>query len=266
MSPFSEEQQFVAHLARRAAEVALRHWGHVQGQRKPDGSLVTRADLEMEELLRTELGRAFPHDAILGEEQDTLNRLGPGRVWVLDPLDGTLNFCQGFDLWAVSIGLLEHGLPVRGVVYIPRLQRLYEAESGAGAALNGRPIVVSRESHAERNQLLGVSSKVHLRYFIDGPLHLRSTGAASINLVRVADGAFVGCFQESHHLWDIAAALAILRESGALVSDLTGAPVESLLSFPVRDLGPPLLAAAPAIHSQLLGLIRPRSHAAEAPE
>src|SRR5438045_2911367 len=132
-------------LADLAAEVAMEVYGRgFEVHRKPDLTPVTEADLRVERLIRDELARRAPGDAVLGEEGGLDGDASAGRTWVIDPIDGTKNFAAGIQLWATLIALLVGGEPVVGVASAPALGERYDAVRGGGARLTGEPIHVSK--------------------------------------------------------------------------------------------------------------------------
>jgi fructose-1,6-bisphosphatase/inositol monophosphatase family enzyme len=257
-SEVSGEVAAVAQMALAAGELALSLWDTASVERKPDGSPVTSADLRVEEFLREELGRAFPGDRMGGEEGGISEGGWDGRLWLLDPIDGTNNYVHHLPFWGVSVALVEDGVPRQGVLHVPVLQRTYAGERGQGAWLNGERLAPPDRASTDRNDLFGVASDAHLRYFIELPTKMRATGMAAINLAYVADGTFVGALEENWKVWDLPAAILLAREAGALVTDMAGRPFESFANLTMDRPGPAVLVAVPGLHQRLLRSITRR--------
>src|SRR5437870_5469346 len=145
--PLHADLALAKDLADLAAEVAMEVYGReFEVHRKPDLTPVTEADLRVERLIREELARRAPGDAVLGEEGGLEGDAAAGRTWVIDPIDGTKNFAAGIQVWATLIALMVGGDPVVGVASAPALGERYDAVRGGGARLNGEPIHVSKVS------------------------------------------------------------------------------------------------------------------------
>jgi myo-inositol-1(or 4)-monophosphatase len=223
----------VAERAAIAAGALLRNaYGRVEAREKRPGDLVTDADLASQRLIASILSDAFPDHTLLAEEEGV--RPDPSRAWrwVVDPLDGTINFAHGFPFWSVSIALEHAGRLVVGVVHNPLTGEMYSAASGSGATRNGLPISVS---HVER---LGASliatamptefeadverQLAYFRRFSTGTHSVRRTGSSALNLALVAAGGFDACYATLMYPWDAAAGVVLVREAGGRVTDLSG--------------------------------------------
>ena len=198
----AERERLASDLALRGGRLALEYFHRAHVSSKPDGSLVADADLAIQERLAAEIARAFPDDAIIGEEAGLST--GPRHAlyrWVLDPVDGTNNFARGCPASPVSIGVLRNGQPFAGAVYDPITRWLFAACAGRGAWLNDRPLRTSPAplsagsliavrtpfedgSAAVRRGLAGASSPAPLR--LDGPAAvLRRDGRARYGLTTI---------------------------------------------------------------------------------
>lgn len=191
--------------------------------------LVTELDRRSEQLIRSEIGRQFPDHAFYAEEG------GGSRdgefVWYVDPIDGTTNFVHGLPGFSVSVGLAFRGRPVAGAVYDPVGGELFSASLGGGATCNGRPVKVSTETDLGR-ALLGTGippiqpSKDYAMASIQAVAprvrNLRNIGSAALHLCYVAAGRLNGFWEPALNAWDVAAAVAILREAGGRATGLDG--------------------------------------------
>ncbi len=199
--------------------------------------LVTDADRKSEEFIREEIAKQFPSDFILGEEGSLDCELIPkGRVWIVDPLDGTVNYAHHLPLYSVSIALVEDYKLKFGAVFIPEIDELYWAERGEGAYLNGEKISVSSRDKLSQSLLAtGFPYDKHFSKrdnlenfgaFIKRARGVRRMGVASIDLCFVAAGRLDGFWEEKLKPGEVAAGTLIVREAGGIVSDFYGNPFD----------------------------------------
>lgn len=198
---------------RECGTIALQHYRSADARRKPDRSFVTAADEEIERVLRGYLMAAYPDHGIVGEEGRNLNP-DAEYVWALDPIDGTGAFVNGLPIWGISIGLLRRGEPVLGCFYMPVLDEMYSAALDGPAEFNDEPIEVLHENLLDSEAYMCVPSNAHRRYTIDYPGKTRSFGSMAAYVIYTARGSAVGALIGTPKVWDIAAALAILRRAG----------------------------------------------------
>jgi myo-inositol-1(or 4)-monophosphatase len=248
-------------LAERAGEMALSMRpdpGSAHAQMKGPQDWVTEADGAVERFLSDELAAAFPDDGFQGEEGG-ISRGGSLR-WVVDPIDGTSNFARGAARFCVSIACLEGDTPLIGVIAAPALRETLWAWRGGGAWLNGDRVRAADTQDVKQAIMeVGWSRrrpnadyiKICERVLADGA-GLRHGGSGALGLADVAVGRLDGYAELHINLWDVAAALVILRESGARVSEF--------LSGDGAMTGNAIVACAPAlagIWSDLPGLPAP---------
>jgi myo-inositol-1(or 4)-monophosphatase len=241
---FEAAQEVVA----EAAALAMRMRpppGGPTGSQKGAQDWLTEADGAVERLIAERIGQLFPEDGFEGEEGGRA-RAGTLR-WVVDPIDGTANFARGRSRWCVSLGLLDGDRPLAGVLSAPALGEVFAGRIGGGAFLNDRPIRASPVSEMAQAMVeVGWSPRATREEFLrrmDRVMALgampRSGGSGALALADVACGRLEGYFEPWINLWDVAGALPILAEAGAVVSAF------------LRDgglAGPaPILAAAPGV-------------------
>lgn len=258
-----EERQSVAlTLALQAGEMMLkaRQSGEFSQTYKDHKELVTSADKEIDDFLCRELSSAFPEDKILSEENDTdsENAEKVKGLWILDPIDGTVNFAHGQPHVAVSIGFYSKGTPQIGVVHSPFLQETFTAIKGKGAFLNQKPIKVSGLNQL-RPALIATGfpyDKSQLGHLVDRLAailpecqDLRRCGSAALDICHVANGSLDG-YYESLSLWDFAAAVLIAEEAGAKLSHLYPSEFASFY-LDTRD----WVITTPTIHDELTQLL-----------
>ena len=248
---YERELEFAHSLADRAAEIAMGFYeGGFEVRRKPDSTPVTEADLAVEAMVRDRLAEEFPADAVLGEEHG--RRGSGGRVWVVDPIDGTKNFAAGIQIWGTLLALVVDDEPVVGVVGAPAIGERYGAAAGAGATLNGEPIhAASRSSLEEALVSLGGLGDWRTGPHAAGFDALTSAAARTRGFgdfwghTLVARGAADVMIEESLRTWDWAALAVIVREAGGRMTRLDGSPLSD---------GGSVLTTNGVLHDRVLAL------------
>jgi fructose-1,6-bisphosphatase/inositol monophosphatase family enzyme len=233
---------------------------------KSEHDVVTEVDHLSEDLIIGAIRAAFPTDSLLAEESGESTAPGEsadksvGRVWVIDPLDGTINYANGIPFFCVSIALLEAGQPVVGVVHDPVRGETFAASAEGRAMLDGLPIEASQKDRLSDfvvSVSLAGSPVARARNVREAIRVSRSMGSAALALAYVANGRFDAFVQKGGlSSWDIAAAGLIAQRAGATVTDLGGGPWFEAARKP-RSIG--VLAAPPGQHAELLGLLTRRS-------
>lgn len=196
------------------------HTGQNSGSLKGDLTLVTEADRAADQMIQKFINEEYPGDGILSEENSTIFP-ETDHAWVVDPLDGTVNFSHNLLYWGVSIAHLENGMPQDGAVYFPLLDELYTASLGKGAALNGSPLTLVDEIE-DLFPVFVHCSRMHQRYEIRTRYTKRSLGAAAYHICLVAKSAAALALESTPRIWDIAAGWLIVQEAGGSIQTLTG--------------------------------------------
>ena len=246
-----------------AGKVALRVPGHrAKSWEKPDGAgLVTEADLAVNDRLAEILRPARPDYGWLSEEtEDDADRLSRGKVFIVDPIDGTRSFAEGSGTWAHALAVAEGGIVTAAVIYLPKLGKLYSAAAGKGAYLNGDPIKPSARAELEKADILAARPALDARHWRDGvapDFHRVYRPSLAYRMAMVAQGRFDGMvtFRPSWE-WDVAAGDLILREAGAEVTDRAGLALKFNNSHPAVN---GVLAAGSQVHSQLAAAVSVQS-------
>jgi len=219
--------------AREAARIQL---AHLEGElevdtKSSDVDIVTQVDHLCEARIREMLQEAYPQHVVLGEEQGQEGHAS--HRWIVDPLDGTVNYAHGFPFFCVSIALEVSGEVQVGVVYDGYRDELFTAVAGRGAALNGRPIRVSGETVAKRALLATgfayLPDTLHRNLEVFGRVlpqvqSIRRPGAAALDLCYLASGRLEGFWELGLNPWDVAAGNLVVREAGGTVTAADGAP------------------------------------------
>lgn len=260
MSLENDLAELAAHVAREAGELAAARRAEgvtLAATKSSIADIVTDADREVEALIRRRLADARPGDGFLGEESEPQ----PGEsgiTWVVDPIDGTVNYAYGIPAYAVSIAAVR-GTPVPGewqalaaAVFAPAIGELFTAARGDGAWLGGRRLAVTDETPA--GALLatgfGYDPATHdgdlavVRAVMPVARDLRRAGAASLDLAYVAAGRLDGYFERGLKPWDFAAGELLVREAGGVVSRADQDSVR-----------PMLIAAGTQVHERLRAIL-----------
>jgi len=253
----------VCEQAARAGGAALQDWEkRITVREKGPKDLVTEADFASQRAIRGVVLSAFPDHRFLGEEKDGADgeatesaATGDGAYrWIVDPLDGTLNYIRGMPSYAVSVALERSGKVLAGVVFDPLLGECFAAAVGRGAWLNGKRIRASCCTSVS-DALVAVSfsanvprDSVEVRRFVE-VLHacqaVRRSGSAALNLCYVASARLDAYFASSVQVWDVAAGVLVAKEAGAFLTSIVGR------DFDLRQ--PNLAVAATAeLHAGLL--------------
>ncbi len=259
MTLSAELQTLAVEIAREAGELARLRRSEgiaIAATKSALADIVTEADREVEMLIRGRLRDARPEDGFFGEETGA-ERGTSGITWVVDPIDGTVNYAYGIPAYAVSIAAVtgepdpEHWQAIVGVVFNPAGGELFHAVRGGGAFLDGQPIHVTAELPVAGALLgtgFGYDPATHAgdlaRVGRVMPLarDLRRIGAASLDLASVASGRLDGYFERGLQPWDHAAGALLVSEAGGVVGGMPG-------GRPGRDL---TVAAPPALFDALL--------------
>ena len=249
----------------------LDHYGKVERLTKRHAEAVTDADRASQRFIVSGLRRRFPEDGIVGEENETGDAITfdvrdpRGRVWVIDPIDGTNNFIAGMGAFGVCIGLMEEGMPVLGVVLDVTRDLVYSAAKGEGAWLGNRRLR-ALESPLDDSSMLMMTSNLldsagrcpawACRWIGQTNWKVRILGSAALEACQVAAGVAHGAVTMNGKLWDIAAPAAIVLESGAVITSPAG---ERIFPYNLRGYEGakvPFLAAGPNAQEALLREIR----------
>jgi myo-inositol-1(or 4)-monophosphatase len=251
----------VCEKAARAGGAILQDWvNRITIREKGPKDLVTEADFASQLAIRQIVLSAFPDHQFLGEECESTDNRATNEAdeeafrWIVDPLDGTLNYIRGMPSYCVSVALERSGELLAGVVFDPMLGECFKAAPGRGAFLNEKPIRASR-CKSLRDAMVAISlsanvprGSVEVSRFVEA-MHaaqtVRRMGSAALNLCYVGTGRLDAYFASSVHSWDVAAGVLIAREAGAVVTSISGT------AFDLRR--PNLAAAVTAeLHTELL--------------
>ena len=220
-------------------------------------NLVTEADHASEAAILSVIGKNFPDHQVLAEETGAHTRQSAYK-WIIDPIDGTINFAHGIPICCVAIAIEKNGEIIMSAVYAPILNELYFAEKGAGAFLNDKRIHVSEETSVLKSCLVTGFPYTYIN-MTNGPVEVfsrlvkkgipvRRLGSACIDLCWVASGRFDGFYEHKLEAWDSAAGFLIVEEAGGKVTDHDG---NKFSPYQHR-----IIATNGKIHDELLKVVR----------
>ncbi|WP_417486306.1 inositol monophosphatase family protein [Maricaulis sp.] len=237
LSPLLTVMTDVAARAGRSLNRDFRDIEHLQVSRKGPADFVSVADHKAEDIIYDRLSQARPGYGFLMEERGIVEGSDRSHRWIVDPLDGTLNFLHGMPHFAVSIALEREGELVAGVVYNPATDEMFHAEKGRGAWLADRRLRVAERKHFDEAVIstgtpyIGKPGQARflkeLHQIMPHCAGIRRMGSAALDLAWVAAGRYDGFWERNLKSWDIAAGIILVREAGGFVAEADGA--ENLL-------------------------------------
>ncbi len=202
----------------KASKILIRDFGEIeklQVSKKGPKDFVTNADVKVEKIILEELKKARPNYSILSEENGSEYNKDKNNTWIIDPIDGTINFLHGIPHFAISIALKSNNEIVSGLIFDPIKNEMFYAEKESGAFFNNHRIRVSKKNELD-NCLFATGGKV--KQEID--LNYRKSGSAALDMAYVASGRYDGYFQNNLNLWDIAAGIVIVKEAGGVINKI----------------------------------------------
>ena len=244
----------------KASRSLIRDFGeleNLQVSSKGPGDFVSSADKRTEKTIIEELQKAHPEYGIITEETGIINKSNIKNRWIIDPIDGTMNFLNGIPQFAISIAYEENNEIICGVIFNPITNEMFCAEKGNGAYLNNSRIRVSNKKKLKDALLVTggpkgaskIKNKIYSEYInvSNNVSNVRKFGSAALDMAYVACGRFDGYWQRELNYWDIAAGVIILREAGGFIDFF-----EDDISFPLKK---NVLASNSNIHQELKELI-----------
>jgi myo-inositol-1(or 4)-monophosphatase len=201
----------------KASKVLIRDFGELeklQVSKKGPTDFVSNADIKAEKIIIEELKKARPNYSIISEENGIEKNKDKSNTWIIDPIDGTINFLHGIPHFAISIALQFNNEIVSGLIFDPIKNELFYAEKNNGAFFNNQRIRVSKKNNI--NECLFAIGKIKN----EPDLIYRRSGCAALDMAYVASGRYDGYFQNNLNLWDIAAGIIIIKEAGGIINDI----------------------------------------------
>ena len=202
----------------KASKVLIRDFGEIeklQVSAKGPGDFVSAADKRSEKIIIEEIIKAHPDHGILSEESGIINKDNQNNRWIIDPIDGTMNFLNGIPHFCISIGYEEKGEMICGIIFDPIKDEMFFAEKDKGAFLNNQRLRVSKKNSID--DCLFSSNHEGVKF---SDLNMRYSGCAALDLAYVASGRLDGFFHNKINLWDVAAGEIMVKEAGGIVNDI----------------------------------------------
>tara|TARA_B110001452_G_scaffold215506_1_gene186686 strand:- start:28 stop:768 length:741 start_codon:yes stop_codon:yes gene_type:complete len=218
MNSISANLNIMIKASEKASKVLIRDFGEIeklQVSKKGPLDFVTNSDLKAEKIIIEELKKAKPKYSIISEESGIEDNKDKTNTWIIDPIDGTINFLHGIPHFAISIALKSNNEIVSGLIFDPIKNEMFYAEKDNGAFFNNHRIKVSKKNQIN-DCLFVTGGKIE-----NEPDFLyRKSGSAALDMAYVAAGRYDGYFQHGLNLWDIAAGIVIVKEAGGVLNEI----------------------------------------------
>ena len=218
MNQISPNLNIMIKAAEKASKVLIRDFGEIeklQVSKKGPSDFVTNSDTKVEKIIIEELKKARPYYSIISEENGIQINKDKNNTWVIDPIDGTINFLHGVPHFAISIALKTRDEIVAGLIFDPIKNEMFFAEKENGAFFNNQRIRVSKKKKIEECLFAtGGKKEINLN------LNTRKSGSAALDMAYVGSGRYDGYFQKYLNIWDIAAGIIIVKEAGGKINDI----------------------------------------------
>ena len=218
MNSISPNLNIMIKAAEKASKILIRDFGEIENlqvSKKGPTDFVTNSDLKTEKIIIDELKKAKPQYSILSEEYGFENNKDKNNFWIIDPIDGTINFLHGVPHFAISIALKSNDEIISGLIFDPIKNEMFYAEKNNGAFLNNQRIRVSRKNEIN-DCLFATNNKLEN----DPGISYRKSGCAALDMAYVASGRYDGFFQHNLCLWDIAAGIILVKEAGGVLNEI----------------------------------------------
>ena len=218
MKSISANLNIMIKASEKASKIMIRDFGEIeklQVSKKGPTDFVTNADLKVEKIIIEELKKARPNFSLISEESGKDKGKDSDNTWIIDPIDGTVNFLHGIPHFAISIALKSYNEIISGLIYDPIKDEMFFAEKNNGAFFNNHRIRVSNKSDIN-DCLFATNDKI--KFELNFPN--RKSGCAALDMAYVASGRYDGYFQNNLNLWDIAAGIILIKEAGGVINDI----------------------------------------------
>ena len=218
MKSISANLNIMIKASEKASKIIIRDFGEIeklQVSKKSPTDFVTNTDIRVEKIIIEELKKAKPNFSLLSEEAGEENNKDSKNTWILDPIDGTVNFLHGIPHFAISIALKSDNEIISGLIFDPIKNEMFFAEKNNGAFFNNHRIRVSKKNNIN-DCLFATNDKIITE--LDFPN--RKSGCAALDMAYVAAGRYDGYFQKNLNLWDIAAGIILVKEAGGIINEI----------------------------------------------
>jgi len=238
MNSISANLNIMIKASEKASKALIRDFGEIeklQVSKKGPTDFVSNADVKAEKIIIEELKKAKPNYSILSEENGYEEQKDKKNTWIIDPIDGTINFLHGIPHFAISIALKSNDEIISGLIFDPIKNEMFYAEKNNGAFLNNHRAKVSKKNQIN-DCLFATGGKTNSEL----DLQYRKSGCAALDMAYVACGRYDGYFQHDLNLWDVAAGIILVKEAGGLLEEIDMAQTKKLK----------ILASTPDINSK----------------
>ena len=240
MNSISANLNIMVKASEKASKILIRDFGEIeklQVSKKGPKDFVTNSDLKVEKIIIDELKKARPNYSIISEENGIENNKDKNNTWIIDPIDGTINFLHGIPHFAISIALKSRDEIISGLIFDPIKNEMFFAEKENGAYFNNHRIKVSKKNKLN-NCLFATGGKIQQEL----DLLYRKSGCAALDMAYVAAGRYDGYFQNNLSLWDIAAGIILVKEAGGMLNEIDLSTNKNIK----------IIASSPDINSKLV--------------
>ena len=240
MNSISANLNLMIKACEKASKILIRDFGEIeklQVSKKGPSDFVTNSDIKAEKIIIDELTKGRPDYSIISEENGVKKNKDNKNTWIIDPIDGTVNFLHGIPHFATSIALKFKNEIISGLIFDPIKDEMFYAEKNNGAYLNNKRIRVSKKNNLTECLFAtsgAIQKKIEFSY--------RKSGSAALDMAYLACGRYDGYFQKNLNLWDIAAGLILVEEAGGMVNKINLNDHEDLK----------IIASSPNINEKLM--------------
>ena len=226
MKSISANLNVMIKACEKASKILIRDFGEIENlqvSKKGPKDFVTNSDMKTEKIIIEELKKARPNYSFISEENGSKNNKDINNTWIIDPIDGTINFLHGVPHFAISIALRSNDEIVSGLIYDPIKDEMFFAEKNNGAFYNNQRIRVSNKNNIDEC-LFAIGNNIKNKL----DFHYRKSGSAALDMAYVASGRFDGYFQNKLNIWDIAAGIILIKEAGGEINNICLDEIENL--------------------------------------
>ena len=225
MNSISPNLNIMIKASEKASKILIRDFGELeklQVSKKGPKDFVTNSDIRVEKIIIEELKKARPNYSVISEESGSERNKDDTYTWIIDPIDGTVNFLHGIPHFAISIALQFEKEIISGLIFDPIKNELFYAEKNSGAFFNNQRIRVSKKNNI--NDCLFALGKMKNT----SDLIYRRSGSAALDMAYVAAGRYDGYYQDNLNLWDIAAGIILVKEAGGIINDINLSNIKNI--------------------------------------
>ena len=225
MNSISANLNIMIKASEKASKILIRDFGELeklQVSKKGPKDFVTNSDIRVEKIIIEELKKARPNYSVISEESGSERNKDDTYTWIIDPIDGTVNFLHGIPHFAISIALQFEKEIISGLIFDPIKNELFYAEKNSGAFFNNQRIRVSKKNNI--NDCLFALGKMKNT----SDLIYRRSGSAALDMAYVAAGRYDGYYQDNLNLWDIAAGIILVKEAGGIINDINLSNIKNI--------------------------------------